>query len=1105
MAVLTDTEWELPTEDVDLISHKDDRTRKDDTIILRELSPADEIVVSPRRPQLTLLESSKRKKKPASGSTGTMKRRCTRSESVTLPELSGLCDQSVIGNVRTEKWVRRSTRLVQVRASARQKAVQAGSVRTPRTKPARKPLDSKPLSVNLVGTIDNYDPSGDTKRDEDNDDLSSAMSGDELEVFGPCLDSASTASPRNSPTEKSTTPTARSAVDLLGNPTTPKTSLQVPENVRQMMRGILDCTPQHSPQSSSPLSTPISTSIGVRRLSLPASSIPSLIVIFRALPKIPTSTSSGRITKVPERFGVISETRSRYDGGQKKIRRARAKSTSNKLVSSDLQNIQPQVEERHTPERQVLLSGLLTPPDTQASFTGYDPVDESPLSVVPPSVPVSTDLAKLAETMCHKQPLDMKPLPCGEPLVWAESRQALTETVPYFKKPQGGCHSKDRHVYCFLFDDITHARAHMDEDIIIARAGGGMESDSSGQMRQGKNQSIKDTQVQAVLNNIAYRNPLVVITGDRNVDCPTRLPHKYCVLGWYKPTEVWAEKTSGKGNKMWTTIMYRFERLGSGMLNASKPWFAANNAIPLDCSNAGPLHQQTCDACGKQYPQRYLLGWICLNEICSKFWLVNGEQVAPGGSFLYNPAWLLHRTSWPDETEPASVKQPVHEIGRILGDNLTKINTKGICCPDCGRCNSRRLFTGWVCENPRCSWQYFPEHRIIMPAALHTPWDNFGHGPTLSRARHGVGVRVESTTVFGYKVTTWTIDGIDGRIIHAAANKTINEQPGGPNEMLAALQSEDLGLERRRFRGEKLSRTGPSKLIKVDPTATDVTELELTDEADDENGIMKKSEFEDGDMMMAFSMNYGMPYKFIASGTSMSFDRAPWPVRGCRSMLNWAVRTFLGLAQHGKGVDIGFNEELIFAYMEGQKLEYHDDGETGLGPTIGSLSLGGKSTMSLRMKSKYHVGCSKQGILTTEPPLPHCIGGDAMYQRRLAAWESLRPLKDWDPREYQRRLKTLPKDLGLYEKRNKKADDSIVVPLAHGDILLMDGYDIQKYLEHKVVAEDHLRFALTCRTVLPGHLSPAELPPYEVGPDAQGYEGGELGRIYGRAHTAVGT
>ena len=89
-----------------------------------------------------------------------------------------------------------------------------------------------------------------------------------------------------------------------------------------------------------------------------------------------------------------------------------------------------------------------------------------------------------------------------------------------------------------------------------------------------------------------------------------------------------------------------------------------------------------------------------------------------------------------------------------------------------------------------------------------------------------------------------------------------------------------------------------------------------------------------------------------------------------------------------------FNEELIFAYLEGQKIEYHDDGEEGLGPCIATLSLGGRAKMHMRMKTKHHVGCSKSGILVEEEPVP----GGIAYKERWKAWDEVEKLTKWSPK-----------------------------------------------------------------------------------------------------------
>lgn len=749
------------------------------------------------------------------------------------------------------------------------------------------------------------------------------------------------------------------------------------------------------------------------------------------------------------------------------------------------------------PGRSTSTAVLETPTETEAMYK-FD-IDEG--------------LLRLSRALTYRDPLESKPAPIGNPEVWADSRQALCETVPYFKKPQGGCHQNDRHVYSFLYDSSAHCRDYSDPELIIARAGGGMESDSaSGGMLQGKDQSMSESQVRAVLNDMQLENPLIVISGDRNANAVCKLPHKYCVLGWYKPTMVWAEKTTGKGDKAWVTIKYRLEWLSDQSAPADGPWHARKDPSAIDKSQAGELVFRSCDTCEQRHPQIYLQSWLCLNPTCPAFWKLEDGTSAPSGVLDYNPAFLLHRTPWACEKEPYSVRPPLPTIGQAIGDNLTYENTRGVVCPKCGRCNQRYKWAGWHCASLGCDWEGLrPQHLAVVPKALHTPWDMFGDGPALARHKHAAGVDVSVRHIAGYKVTTYTFEGVEGRLVHAAANNRVNGVKWGADEMFADIQTADMGLERRRFGGGEKVVSGKDEKAAVGqdvraPTTPERTRVASfptppaeahseTQPAPDalirEEGLTEQAigvapvlplKAEDGDFMTAFSMNYGMPYKFVASGSSKPFEESPWAVQACRTRLNKAAKAFLG--EEG-GVHDDFNEELIFAYMEKQKIEYHDDGEEGLGPRIATLSLGGKAQMHMRMKAKHSAGCSKTGLLTADRP----VKGGFMYEERLAVWSDLQQLRETDRAAYNRRIKEIPRELGLFERRNKKPDDLVTLTLSHGDIVLMDGYDMQRYLEHKVVPEGYLRFALTCRNVLERHLRDHEKPSYEVKPDEGLYDG----------------
>lgn len=735
---------------------------------------------------------------------------------------------------------------------------------------------------------------------------------------------------------------------------------------------------------------------------------------------------------------------------------------------------------------------LPTPPQSQSDYleaTGqyFDP-----------------DLLKLSRALTHREPLDSKPEPRGKPEVWAPGRQELCETVPYYKSPHSGCYSNQNNVYAFMFDSAGMGREYMDQDVIIARMGGGMDTDSkTGLIAQAKDHDIDGMQPRSLLNNIMHRNPLVIICGNKNSGAPTLMPHRYCVLDWFKPTHVWAELTMGKKGPT-PTIRYRFERL-----DISKPsWYASASGSTPKAPTDLILPSHTCQECLEACPQIYLVGWVCTNPKCVALWKFSNGQHAPYGELDYHPAFLLHRTKWEREDPPFSVNPGIPEFGQHIGDNLTYINTRGVVCPRCGRCNPRYKFTHWRCDTAGCDWKLTPDHRVVAAQNLtHHPWDMISDGPTLVKAQTAPVVRTQVRYRSNYKLLRYTIDGVAGSIIVAKANKKVNSEPGGPDDMFRDIQLNDLGLERRMMRVIADGESKPAVQLQISPTEptgdasntiNDEQEqlLKESDQADEEPEDDHKAEV--GNRMTAFGMNYGMPYKFIASGDSRSFEDAPAAIRAAWSRLNFAQREFVNEPAGYQD----FNEELVFAYMQGQNIKYHDDGERGLGPRIATLSLGAGATMSLRVKAKYYSQVSKTGVFTYEKPLPLPVlesshqgfkpktkGADALkegYAARVAGFEELKKLKDaGNTAEFRKRSKELATKLKL---RRVQAQPLLSFHLTHGDIVIMEGEDIQKFLEHQVDPCGNLRFALTCRTILENHLTPDQLPQYNVG-EAEVYDG----------------
>ncbi|CAN9436556.1 unnamed protein product [Alternaria alternata] len=290
----------------------------------------------------------------------------------------------------------------------------------------------------------------------------------------------------------------------------------------------------------------------------------------------------------------------------------------------------------------------------------------------------------------------------------------------------------------------------------------------------------------------------------------------------------------------------------------------------------------------------------------------------------------------------------------------------------------------------------------------------------------------------GYRINRYEIPGVNGFIAHMVANKTVLEEDGGPEAMFEELQQTDIGLQRRSM----------------------------------PNGQLKGPNY-----CRHFAVNYGMTYKFIAATASRPFDGAARPITSTRSRLNWAAKLLLA-EENGKSMDEvcqewqekEFNEVLASGYFEEQKINYHDDGEFGLGPTIATLSLGAPGTMRIRMKARHYHGVSSVARLALQPAL------DVLKRSDTKAWNT--------------RRKQIPKQLGLTHRGT--ARDVLTMQLGHGDIVVMHGADVQKYYEHAVEHAGKLRFALTCRYIDLESLKPEDQPKYAVGSDAEGYDGSGL-------------
>ncbi|KAF9887333.1 hypothetical protein FE257_010328 [Aspergillus nanangensis] len=205
-----------------------------------------------------------------------------------------------------------------------------------------------------------------------------------------------------------------------------------------------------------------------------------------------------------------------------------------------------------------------------------------------------------------------------------------------------------------------------------------------------------------------------------------------------------------------------------------------------------------------------------------------------------------------------------------------------------------------------------------------------------------------------------------------------------------------------------------------------------------------------GTLTAHFAVNY-----YVVSVDSKGFSEAPDGILHALGRLTWATET--AVSASGDSF-LRPNELLVLGYFEEMKIGYHDDGESSLGPTIATLSLGAKSTMFIRMKYKYFNGFSKaKKLLAEDPVLPNC---NLQVKRQELRERYHRG--EIDQIEYDDHRHRLFKGV-----RGGEATSCIKMELNHGDLVVMHGEKLQKYYEHSVVPDNKLRFALTARYIKP--------------------------------------
>lgn len=270
-------------------------------------------------------------------------------------------------------------------------------------------------------------------------------------------------------------------------------------------------------------------------------------------------------------------------------------------------------------------------------------------------------------------------------------------------------------------------------------------------------------------------------------------------MAYFRVTDVWFERIGQKaGGKV------RFEKIGL----ANKSWWAEKDSPPQSPIEQGldiKPEKAQCPECCQLSIRIYNEGWMCLQPSCKLFWIIDGSNPA---CLTFHPDFLNYRAA------PDPGLQPHHSLVPNLlatineheaNASLSRIAWRGIVCPQCSKCISRRFWRGWKCiddalttPEQRCNACSFEKTMNIKPVSLRSVIDDFELGPikrTLFFDPKFMIPRVDDLSFYPYRKLTYDIAGV-GSITHFVSNKAINSRENGPNDLFQQLQVSDLGLRR---------------------------------------------------------------------------------------------------------------------------------------------------------------------------------------------------------------------------------------------------------------------------------------------------------------------
>lgn len=276
--------------------------------------------------------------------------------------------------------------------------------------------------------------------------------------------------------------------------------------------------------------------------------------------------------------------------------------------------------------------------------------------------------------------------------------------------------------------------------------------------------------------------------GSNNADCPTKPLHRYSVLDWFHCTDIWPETVNRK-----VCFMLRFEKIDLYHMS----WWDFKTAMdpPQAPDFTTKAFCKVCDHCTMESKQVLEPGWVCLNESCAQYNILNGSAIPEDAQ--RNPDFVNERTEFADFDGLPDLTPALPDPESVDAAFSTERNSwKGIVCPKCQRCNSRTHWDAWHCATEGCDFVLPVKHQVHSAGSLITDNTSEYSGRALPLNDCCALVVEHEPEYVGYwRIQQYTLFPAN-TITHFMANAHINRKPGGAHQILRELQEADLGLRR---------------------------------------------------------------------------------------------------------------------------------------------------------------------------------------------------------------------------------------------------------------------------------------------------------------------